>query len=277
MAQRDPKTHLGAFLGRRLQRARVKAGYSSQESLGAKLHIDRTVIAKAESGERPPTPDLLAAWCELTGIADPDLFADLCDMARLLNGAIPEWFKPWLDAESLATSLRIWHPTLIPGLFHTKAYADAVIRALDPDNVDELVAVRLDRAKILDRTNPPQVIAVIAEYALRHLMGSPEIMAEQLDHLAEVSRRPNVVVQILPAGIGAHAGLGGAFDIASVDGANDLLRMEAVAQDITTENRSIVQRTAIAFDQTRAEALPRGQSRNLILRLNEELWTTGNQ
>lgn len=273
MTQRDPRTHLGAFLGRRLQRARAKAGFSSQEALAGRLHIDRSVIAKAESGERLPTPELLAAWCEVTCIADPDMYADLCELARVLNGGIPEWFKPWLDAEGLATSLRIWHPTLIPGLFHTEAYAEAVIRGIDPDNVEALVAARLERAKILDRPDPPEVIAVIDEYALRHMMGSAEIMAEQLAHLAELSRRPHVVVQILPDGIGAHAGLGGAFDIASGEGVNDLLRMEAVPLDITTDNPSVVRRTAIAFDQTRAEALPRRQSRDLIVQRCEELWT----
>lgn len=272
MSQRDPKTHPGAFVGRRLQRARVKAGFSSQESLATRFHLDRTVIAKAESGERPPSPELLTAWCELTGL-DEDIYSDLCDMARAVNGAIPEWFKPWLDVEEIATYLRIWHPTLIPGLFHTKAYAEAVIRGMEPDEVDPLVAARLDRAKILHREDPPDVVAVIDEYALRHMMGSAEVMAEQLAHLAEVSLRTNVVVQVVPAGIGAHAGLGGAFDIASADGTNDLLRMEAVAQDITTENRSVVRPAAVAFDKVRAEALPHRQSRDLIVQIGEELWT----
>jgi transcriptional regulator with XRE-family HTH domain len=270
--QRDPKSHLGAFIGRKLQRARIKAGFSSQESLAARLSIERTTVAKAESGERVPTPDILAAWCELASL-DLDLYTELCDLARVLNGGIPEWFKPWLGAELLATSLRIWQPLIIPGLFQTKRYAEAIIRAVDPDNVEGLVETRLARAKILDRENPPDVVAVIHEHALRDMIGSAEIMAEQLAHLAEVSRRPNVVIQVLPLGIGAHAGLGGAFDIASAEGMNDLLRIEGVPMDITTETRSVVRRAAVAFDQIRAEALPRGQSRDLTVRLGEELCT----
>jgi len=272
MAQRDPNTHLGAFLGRRLQRARVKAGFSSQEALAGRLHIDRTVIAKAESGERPPSPDLLAAWCELAGITDPDMYADLCDLARVLNGAIPEWFKPWLGAEGLATSLRIWHPTLIPGLFHTAAYARAILEVGGGD-VDARVVARLERSKILDRDDSPDVVAVFNEYALRNMLGSAEVMSEQLAHVVDVSRRPNVVVQVVPVGIGAYGGESGAFDIASAPGMNDLVRMESVPQDVTTESRSVVRSAAVAFDQIRAEALPQRQSRDLIVRLNEELWT----
>lgn len=273
MSQRDPNTHLGAFLGRRLQRARVKAGFTSQEALAGRLHIDRTVIAKAESGERPPTPEILAAWCELTGITDPDMYADLCELARVLNGGIPEWFRPWLDFEGLATSLRIWQPLIMPGLFQTASYAEEIIRAFSPANVDALVAARLARAKILDRDDPPDVVAVIGENVLRTLIGSAELMNEQLSHLTDLSRRPHVVVQVLPAGIGAHAGLSGAFDIASAHGMNDLVRIEGVPVDVTTESPSVVRSASVAFDQVRAEALPRSQSRDLIARLNEELWT----
>lgn len=273
--QRDPRSHPGAFIGKRLQRARIKAGYSSQDALAAKIGTDRTVVAKAESGERPPTPDVLTAWCDLTGL-DVDLFSDLCDLARTVNGAIPEWFKPWIAAEREATSLRIWHPVLIPGLFHTEAYARAIL-AVDGGDTDALVQARLERSKILDRADPPDIVAVIDGMVLHRMIGSAEVMREQLTHLADVSRRPNVVVQVVPAGMGAHAGLGGAFDIASADGMNDLLRLEAVPQDITTETRSIVRRATVAFDQIRAEALPRGQSRDLIVRLGEELWTPGKE
>ena len=61
MARRDPETNPAAFLGGELRRARLAAGFSSQDALAGKLGFDRTVIAKAETGERPPTVDVLAA------------------------------------------------------------------------------------------------------------------------------------------------------------------------------------------------------------------------
>jgi transcriptional regulator with XRE-family HTH domain len=57
----DPQNNPKAFLGEELRRARVAAGFSSQEALAAKLGYDRSVIAKAETGDRPPTPDVAAA------------------------------------------------------------------------------------------------------------------------------------------------------------------------------------------------------------------------
>ena len=73
MARRDPETNPAAFLGGELRRARLAAGFSSQDALAVKLGFDRTVVAKAETGERPPTVDVLSAWCQACGL-DDELF-----------------------------------------------------------------------------------------------------------------------------------------------------------------------------------------------------------
>ncbi len=57
---RDAKTNPAAFLGGKLKQARINAGFSSQEALATKLGFDRTVITKAETGDRPPTDDVLS-------------------------------------------------------------------------------------------------------------------------------------------------------------------------------------------------------------------------
>ncbi|HEY1914406.1 MAG TPA: helix-turn-helix transcriptional regulator [Streptosporangiaceae bacterium] len=52
MTKHDPEKDSAAFLGDELRRARIAAGFSSQEALAAKLGFDRTVVAKAETGDR---------------------------------------------------------------------------------------------------------------------------------------------------------------------------------------------------------------------------------
>ena len=98
MARRDPETNPAAFLGGELRRARVAAGFSSQDALAAKLGFDRTVVAKAETGERPPTDDVLAAWCGACRL-DDELFGRLVVLARRADGPVPTWFEDWLQAE----------------------------------------------------------------------------------------------------------------------------------------------------------------------------------
>jgi Domain of unknown function (DUF5753) len=130
----------------------------------------------------------------------------------------------------------------------------------------------LDRQAILDRPAPPHVVAVIDESVLHQLIGSPQIMVDQLAHLADLYERPDISIQVLPSENGANAGLSGALDLASTDGAPDVLRMEAV-EDVTVETRSLVRRAANIFDRVRADALPRAPSRALILEAAEK-WKT---
>lgn len=274
MARRDPETNPAAFLGEELRRARVAAGFSSQDALAAKLGFDRTVVAKAETGQRPPTVDVLAAWCQACHL-DDELFGRLAVLARRADGPVPTWFEDWLQAEGEAQTLRLWSPTLIPGLLQTAEYARALFLAgqtdTSADAIDALVAARLERQIILDRAGPPDVVAVLDEAVLHRLIGSPPVMHDALVHIAELSRRPYVVVQVVPASNGANAGLGGAFGIAATDGMPETLQMDGV-EDQSTEKRSLVRKAAVAFDRVRADALPRDTSRDLILKVADEKW-----
>jgi transcriptional regulator with XRE-family HTH domain len=273
MAKRDAETDPRAFLGRELRRARAAAGFSSQDALAARLGFDRTVIAKAETGDRVPTPEVLSAWCEACSL-DGELFERWAVLARRADGPVPSWFESWLEAEGRAHALKIWQPLIVPGLFQTAEYARALFLAAgaDCDRADDLVAVRLDRQAILDRADPPHVVAVIDEQVLHRLIGSAQVMADQLAHLAGLCERPDITIQVLPSETGANAGLSGALDLASSDGAPDVLRMEAV-EDVTVETRSLVRRAANIFDRVRADALPRAASRALILEAAEQ-WKT---
>jgi transcriptional regulator with XRE-family HTH domain len=274
MTQRNPETNPAAFLGDELRRARMAAGFSSQDALAVRLGFDRTVITKAETGQRPPTIDLLTAWCQTCGL-DDNLFGRLAVLARRGDGPVPAWFEDWLEAEGTAQSLRLWSPILIPGLLQTAEYARALFLAEQTDTSDEsisaLVAARLERQLILDRTGAPDVVAVLDEAVLHRLIGSPPVMHDALTNVADLSRRPNLVVQVIPASHGASAGLGGAFDIAAGDGMPETLRMEAIV-DQNTEKRSLVRKAAVAFDRVRADALPRDASRDLILKVADERW-----
>lgn len=96
-------------------------------------------------------------------------------------------------------------------------------------------------------------------------------MQDQLTHVAEVSACAYISVQVVPASHGANAGLGGGMTLASGDGTPDVLYMDAV-EGQTSEKRSLVRQAAVAFERVRGDAISRGQSRDLILRLADERW-----
>ncbi|HEY3732762.1 MAG TPA: helix-turn-helix transcriptional regulator [Streptosporangiaceae bacterium] len=273
MATRDPETDPKAFLGDELRRARIAAGFASQEALAVRLGYDRTVVTKVERGDRAPTPEMLTAWCETCGL-DPEHFGRLGTLARRADGPVPTWFEDWLKAEAEAHTLRFWQPLIVPGLLQTAGYARALFLAVGADDAkaDELVAVRMERQQILDRADPPHLITVLDEGVLHKLIGSPAIMYEQVMHLADMAERPAVSLEIVPAATGANAGLSGGFQLASIDGTPDVLNMNGV-RDVTEERGAIVRHATRIFDRARGDALPRAASRALILEAAEQ-WKT---
>lgn len=264
------------FLGKEICRARVAAGFSSQQALADHLGFERTVIAKAESGDRVPSDPVLTAWAVACNL-DTEHYQRLADLARTSDGPVPTWFEDYLEAERAAQSLLIWSPIVIPGLLQSAEYARALLLAQQTDTSDEaidaLVNARLDRQAIFDRAGPPDVTVVLDEAVLHRLIGTPALMHDALIHVAEMAVRPNIVVQVVPSTKGANAGIGGAFDIASADSTPDTLRMDGV-EDQTTENRSLVRKHGVAFNRVRGDALPRDASRDLILKAAEQWKTT---
>lgn len=147
---RDARTSPAAFLGAKLRQGRISAGYASQDALAAKLGFDRTVITKAETGERPPTDEVLSVWCEVCGL-DLDMYTGLAELARSADGPVPTWFETWLEAERAAHMLRYWSPLIVTTLFQTADYRCAVVMAggIDAERAEELTAATMERQNVL--------------------------------------------------------------------------------------------------------------------------------
>ena len=274
---RDPRSDLGAWLGEELRSARTDAGYKSQDQLARELGFDRTVIVKAESGSRPPSEDVAAKIAEkFPGLAN-GLYVHLAGIARKSNGPIPGWFADWLTREREATSVRIWQPIIVPGLLQTADYARALYvggrASMSDDGIDELVAARMARQAIFDKPEPPNLWVVLDESMLHRLIGTPKVMFDQLTHLADMSERSYISIQVVPASVGAHAGLACAFMIGSLDGERDVLLIEAV-EDQTIKDPEVIRKAAVAFDLVRGDTLSRAASQELILKVAEEQWNT---
>jgi transcriptional regulator with XRE-family HTH domain len=92
---RDPEADPAAYLGKQLRKARLAAGYASQDALAAALGFERSTITKAESGARAPTEDVFNKWCDACGITAEarEILAGLNVVARHADGPVPTWFE----------------------------------------------------------------------------------------------------------------------------------------------------------------------------------------
>jgi hypothetical protein len=193
------------------------------------------------------------------------------------TGPYPRWFLDWVVAEREAVTLRMWQVELVPGLLQTREYARALFKAwqhaVTDDELDELVNARVERQNILEKADPPELWVVLDESVLLRLIGSAKIMHGQMERLHfEMDSRAAVTIQVVPAGIGAHAGLLGAFAIASGDGSPDTLYVDTAVQGQTVIETALVRKAASVFDRLRSEALPQRASRDLIEKVAEEQW-----
>lgn len=273
----DSRNELAVYLGEKLREAREEAGIASQELLARELGFHRSVIVKVETGSQPASKAVATLIQQRFPKLCNGLLVVLSSIARKSSGPIPGWYADFLEREGVATSIRLYQPIIVPGVFQTGDYAREVYAGHRPgiadDELDELVKARLERKGILDKPDAPEIVAILDEAVLHRPVGSPKIMHDQIVHLIELSERPNILIQVVPAGVGAHAGLSCAFVIAGLEGEPDLLLTLGIA-DHTVKDAEEVRKAAVDFNLIRGEALSRGQSRDLMRKVDEDKWNT---
>lgn len=127
-----------------------------------------------------------------------------------------------LEAYSAVREIAVFEPNLVTGLCQTKAVAREVISyhaTIETGvDVDAVLEARMSRQDVILRTDQPvELWFILDEQVLRRVIGSPEIMAEQIDHLLTLGELPNVNIVIVPLETPLHPGNAGAFTIFTLD------------------------------------------------------------
>ncbi|MFA1551609.1 helix-turn-helix domain-containing protein [Actinomadura chokoriensis] len=274
------------MLGIRLRALRTRAGVTADD---AARHIARTdsTISRMETGQSSVPARVLERLVELYG-ATPDETAQLTELAKAARQrgwwqrygeVLHPGFELYLGLEAEATEIAIFANEWVPGLLQTPEYARAIMsvepRRPSDDEIQGRVESRLARQAILGGDDPVQYWAVLSEAVLRRIVGSPEIMVEQLRALVTRARERNVTLQVLPFSCGAHPAVSGAFTMVTLD-----LGDAAVAEYVYVENRAgsiLMDKTAeieihrLTFEALRADALSPGESITLIEKVAVEL------
>ncbi|WP_340385210.1 helix-turn-helix transcriptional regulator [Streptomyces sp. SS7] len=213
------------LLGSQLRRLREARGIT-REAAGYHIRASESKISRMELGrvsfKTRDVEDLLTLY----GITDDMERQALVGLAREANVAgwwhsysdvLPNWFPTYVGLEGAASLIRVYEVQFVHGLLQTEAYAHAVVsrgmKGASAADIDRRVALRLERQKYLVAENAPDLHIVLDEAALRRPYGDREVMRGQLQHLIEISERPNVRLQIMPFSFGGHSGESGSFTI----------------------------------------------------------------
>jgi transcriptional regulator with XRE-family HTH domain len=182
-------------------------------------------------------------------------------------GRFSVWLAQLVEIEQRADMLRAWEPLIVPGMLQTEQYARAIFRGrpgVTLDFIEESVAARMDRQRILERENGPTLWVVLDEGVLTRPIGSEEIMAGQLAHLATMDDHPRVHLRILPHDAWLTTGLQGAFMLAGGPEMPDTAYIESITLGQITAEPSRVLDVKSRYEMLHGEALPRRASLQLI-------------
>lgn len=115
---------------------------------------------------------------------------------------VPAGFRSFTEYEDKSATLRVWSPGIVHGLLQTEAYARELL-SVSPGATEEMIkaclASRMERQRrVLMRDDPPSVWFVVDEVALYRYVGSPEIMAAQMERLIDVANLAHVTKTVMP-------------------------------------------------------------------------------
>jgi transcriptional regulator with XRE-family HTH domain len=266
------------LLGSQLRRLREARGIT-REAAGYAIRASESKISRMELGrvsfKTRDVEDLLTLY----GITDEAERTSLLSLVKEANVAgwwhsysdvLPSWFPTYVGLEGAASLIRVYEVQFVHGLLQTEAYARAVVRRGMKDaseaDVERRVALRLERQKYLVSEHAPELHIVLDEAALRRPYGDREVMRGQLQHLIEMSERPNVRLQVMPFSFGGHAGESGAFTLLSFPepDLSDVVYVEQLTSALYLDKREDVAQYDKALTELQRDSPGPDESRDLL-------------
>ncbi|SPF05204.1 helix-turn-helix domain-containing protein [Streptomyces sp. MA5143a] len=261
----DPSASPLDYYGWELRRQREAHGLR-QGQLGDIIFCSASLIGQIETTRKIPTRDFSERVDAALGT--DGVFSRLIGL--VLRSQLPSWFQPYAEMEAKATYISTYQAQVVYGLLQTEEYARAVLATGMPDDLDGLVAARMERQRILEREQPPLSWAILDEAVLHRPIGGPEVMRGQLTRLLEFSGHRWMRVQVLPYRAGEHTSLDGAFNLLRFEDDPDIIYTEDLISGHMTADPGAIREAARRYAHLQAAALSVEASAELINRVMEE-------
>ncbi|RBQ20109.1 XRE family transcriptional regulator [Spongiactinospora rosea] len=196
-------------LATELRRLRDLAGISGRD-LAHRIGMSQSKISRIESGTVIPTMPEVTAWADAveSSTQTREWLVDLTESAfteihtwRAALQRQPHLQDDIREQEDQAKLVRVFQPTLVPGLLQTAEYARRVFLLFDPPysegDLAMAVAARLQRQLALYQENR-RFEFLVTEAALRCRPGPVKLLLAQLDRVSSLSTLENVSIGLIP-------------------------------------------------------------------------------
>ncbi|MEC3914420.1 helix-turn-helix domain-containing protein [Nocardia sp. CDC160] len=290
-----PKRAFGRFL----RGLREHAGVTL---LTASVRIDtsKQTILRLEGGQptKVSTPELesLLDLYEVTAAVRTealDLWQEVRrqDKAAKLQGTYKGWWHAYADQylahfdhymrlEQRANHLATHQLALLHGLLQTPRYRREIIEATEPGVSEVDMERRLELAARRQKRLADKEFrfeALLSEAALRHRLGDPATMHDQLRHLTEIGCQENVSIRVVPFGVNMRIGV--AFQSFTLLEFPHLainlieppvIYVEGTEGALYLEQQSVIARFRQALNGIQQVALSEDDSRDLVSTIAKE-------
>ncbi len=204
-------------LGREIAHMITTAGVSHQTAASI-IEASQAKMTGLISGTGTITPGDLRMLATRLGFGDPGYLEQLLELRRD-NRKRGYWstgflrafdhdFRLMVDLERHASTWRGFEVEIMPGMLQCERFIrETVASNMDPGDggeqvyeemVEDRVRARLYRQEALTGENPLHLHVVMSESCILAEYAPPDVMAEQMRHTVEMSKKKNVIVQVVP-------------------------------------------------------------------------------
>ncbi|MFD9474254.1 helix-turn-helix domain-containing protein [Streptomyces goshikiensis] len=170
--------------------------------------------------------------------------------------------------EQSMTLLRLFQPSLVPGLLQTPEYVRAVLqrKGLGEEQLFRTIGARIERQRVLYDTDKT-LRFIMTEPVLRWRILPAAMLAGQVDRIVSVSRLPNVDIRVVPLDAAQPDVPGHSFVIRD----DRVVTVETTHAEMVVTDPRDVALYVDKFERFSGVALSGGDMRAMLGRIRDEL------
>ena len=282
--QRGSPTARRIMLGARLRRLREAAEVSRAEA-GFAIRSSESKISRLELGRVSFKPRDVTDLLTMYGVTDPEKREAFLEMVKRSNepgwwhryiDLVADWFQDYLGLEESASRIQTWEQQFVPGLLQSEDYAKAIIShgwsPMATQSVQRQVGMRMRRQALLGRPDPPKLWAVIDESVLHRPIGGRRVMLDEVEHLIELTKRPNITLQVVPYQFSGYAAEGSFTSLRFAEPElPDVVYIEHLSGALYLDKRSDTELYGRVFDRLTVDAYTPDHTRQFLMKVRAEI------
>ncbi|MDK1476235.1 helix-turn-helix transcriptional regulator [Streptomyces sp. 549] len=253
-------------IGFELRKCRERAGLHAEEA-GRHVDLGGPHLRHIEGGRTAIPEAKMLKLLDLYGCTRETYVDGLLAMHRAtgkgwwheFRHVVADRARDLAELESMSRAIRAFEPLHIPGLLQTPEYIGALMHPASPAPAASTPfrRFRTRRQELLTSPSAPSYHVVIHEAALHMRYVEEPILRRQLTHLIEVTRLPNIRVQIVPFRSGPLPAVGNPFTLfGSTDPELHTVLLEHDSRSDFLSETSDQARYSAMFEQLVGLALP---------------------